>query len=78
MKIDAVEFMYEESCYKRSTSKYKNLTVILVFPRYYTYLLICCVFHLKNYDMVINSLTIRKYNKKTPGSEQQKRNNEIL
>ena len=49
MKINAVEFMYIELCYKSSTSKYENKTVILIFPRYPTYLLICCVFSLEKW-----------------------------
>ena len=38
----------------------KNQTVILIFPKYCTYLLICFVFRLKNGDTVLNSLTIGK------------------
>ena len=47
-----------------------NQTVILIFPRYCTYLLICCVFHLKNDDTVIIALKIGKYHETTPGTEQ--------
>ena len=47
----------------------KNQTVILIFPRYHTYLLICCVFHLKNDDTVPNSPTINKFFETTSGLE---------
>ena len=50
----------------------KNKTVILIFLRYRTYLLICCIFHLKNDDTVLNVLTIGKYHETTPGTEQRK------
>ena len=56
----------------------KNQTVILIFPRYRTYLLICCVIYLKNDDTVLNALTICKYHVTTHGSEQRKRDNEII
>ena len=47
----------------------KNQTVILIFPIYHTYLLICCVFHLKNDDTFPNSPTINKFLEMTSGSE---------
>ena len=56
----------------------KNQTVILIFPGYRTYLLICCVIHLKNDDTVLNTLIIVKYHETTPGSEQRVWNNKIL
>ena len=54
----------------------KNQTVIIIFPRYRTYLLICCVFHLKNDDTVLNALEIVEYHETTPVSEQFKWNDE--
>ena len=69
MKINAVEFMYEELSYKSSTSKYKKQTVILIFPIYRTYLFMCCVFHLKNDDTLLIALIIGKYHETTPGLE---------
>ena len=48
----------------------KNQTVILMFPRYRTYLLIYCVFDLNNYYNVCNALTIGKYLETNRGSEQ--------
>ena len=50
----------------------KNQTVILIFTRYTTYLLICCVFHLKNDDTVPNEPTINKFIEMTSGSELRK------
>ena len=47
----------------------KNQTVILIFPRYPTNLLICCVFHLKNDGTVPNVPTINKFLETTSGSE---------
>ena len=56
----------------------KNQTVISIFPGYCIYLLICCVFHLKNDDTVLNELTICKYHETTHGSEQREWNDEII
>ena len=42
----------------------KNQTVILIFLKYRTYLLIRCVFYLENDDTLINALTICKYHEK--------------
>ena len=50
----------------------KNQTVILIFPRYCTYLLIFYVFQLKNDDTVLNESTIGKYHETAPGTEQRK------
>ena len=47
----------------------KNQTVILIFPRNPTYILICCVFHLKNDDTVPNAPTINNFLETTSGSE---------
>ena len=49
--------------------KKKNQTVILIFPRYHTYLLICFVFCLKNGDTVPNAPTINKFLETASGSE---------
>ena len=38
----------------------KNQTVILIFPINPTYILICCVLHLKNDDTVPNAPKIKK------------------
>ena len=56
----------------------KYQTLILIFPRYHTYLFICCVFHLKNDYTVLNALAMGKYHETTPGIEQSKRNNGII
>ena len=47
----------------------KNQKAILKFPRYRTYLLIYCVFTLKNDDTVLNALTIDRFLENTSGSE---------
>ena len=71
--------MYEKSCYKSSTSKYeKSNSNILIFPRYCAYLLICCIFYLKNDYTVHNALTIYKYLKTNHGSEQREWNDGII
>ena len=41
------KFMYEKLCDKSSTLKTINWTVILIFPRYRTHLLICCAVYSK-------------------------------
>ena len=56
----------------------KNQRVILIFPRYCTYPLICCVFYLKNDDTVRNALTICKYLETTHGSDQLKWNDKTI
>ena len=47
----------------------KNQTVILIFPRYHTYLLTCCVFTWKNDNTVPNVPTINRFLETTSGSE---------
>ena len=46
-----------------------NQTVILAFPKYQTYLFICCLFRLKNDDTVLNAFTNFKYHETTHGSK---------
>ena len=50
----------------------KNKTVILICPRYSTYLLICFVFHFKNDDTMPNAATINKFLETTSCSELRK------
>ena len=69
MKINAIEFMYEESCYKISTSKYKKSNSNMNIYKISTYLLIFFVFRLKNDDTVPNAPTINKFLETTSGSE---------
>ena len=47
----------------------KNQTVILILPRYHTYLSICCVFTWKNDDTVPNATTINKFLETNSGPE---------
>ena len=72
MKINAVNVVYVKSSDKSSTSNTKNQTVILIFPRYPTYFLICCVFQLKNDDTVPNGPTINRFLETTSGSKLRK------
>ena len=62
--------MYEESCYKISTSKYEKSN---------TNINISKILHLP-FDMlcVINALTICKYHETTHGSEQREWNDKII
>ena len=53
--------MYVELCYNISTSKYEKSNSIINIPRYRTYLLICCVLHLKNIDTVPNAPLINEF-----------------
>ena len=70
--------MYVGSCYKISTSKYENPKVRLIFPRYCTYLLMCCVIYLKNDDTVPNAPTINRFLETTSGSELREWYNNII
>ena len=71
--------MYEESCYKSSTSKYEksnsnnNISKIshLLFD-------MLCVFTWKNDDTVLNVLAIFKYHETIHGSEQREWDDEII
>ena len=47
----------------------KNQTIILIFPRCTTYLLICCISHLKNNDTVPNEQKINKFIEMTSDSK---------
>ena len=76
MKINTVEFMYEESCYKSSTSKYgkSNSNINISKISHLPFDMLC--FHLKNDDTVLNALEIVEYHETTPVSEQFKWNDE--
>ena len=57
----------------------KIRTVILIFPRYHTHLLICCVLFTRvYYDNVKNALTIGEYLESNLGSELRARYDEII
>ena len=68
MKNNTVEFIYENCVTEVQHKNTKNQTVILIFTGYCTYLLVCCVFYLKNDDTVLNALSIYKYHVTTHGS----------
>ena len=61
--------MHGKLCYKSSILKTKNRTVILLFARYRTDLLICCAIHSNYYGTVQNVLKIGYNLKTTCGSE---------
>ena len=75
MKIDTVEFMYEELCYKRSTSKYEksNSNINISKISHLPFDMLC--FSLENDYTVLNALTTGKYHKTIPGSKQREWNN---
>ena len=62
----------QNSFTKVQHQKTKNQTVILIFTRYTTYLLICCVFQLKKDDTVPDAPKINKFFETTSGSELRK------
>ena len=71
--------MYEELCYKSSTSKYQisNSNINILKISHLTFDMLC-VFTWKNDDTVLNALTICKYHETTHGTEQRKWNDKII
>ena len=70
MRTNSVEFMYEELCYKSSTSKYEksNSNINISNISHLTFDMLC--FSLENDDAVLNALTIGNFHETTPGSEE--------
>ena len=78
MKINAVEFMYEESCYNSPTSKYKKSNSNINISKISHLPFDIFVFHLKNDDTVPNAPTINKFPETTSGLELRKLYNNII
>ena len=78
MKIYAVEFMYEELCYKSSTSKYEkpNSNINISNILHLAFDTLC--FHLENDDTVPNAPTTKTFLETTSGSELREWYNNII
>ena len=79
MKINAVEFMYVELCYKSSTSKYEKPNSNINIPKIsHSPFDMLCVFTWKNDNTGTNSPIINNKLETTSGSEQSKRNDKKI
>ena len=67
-KINAVEFVYVELCYKSSTSKYKKPNSNINISKIYHLPFDMLCFKLKNDNTVSNEPTINKFLEMTSGS----------